>query len=529
MPSSSGPIIPESNLVFAFDVGDVRNSYLGEPATNTLPNPSINALPTYGNGWATYNTNQYCGNNGCGNFWDMPAIAEISDNIVTTVSNHTVRSFDVLRPQTSGGGVIANTDYLMKKISDTRFSLHAYNSSQDGSQGYINPITNGHKVHDSYWLDQRIEVSDPGGFPTRWWGYPHLPNSGLVKEIIPNGFDYLGHPKTNCMRFHAHRPDGVADGMAYGVDATVVPGQVHTYSFWTRAINAAAAGAGTSMSNYNYGSVSPTSWGHSYTLGPVGVWQRQSFQFTPINEYIISYFWPGGGQVYDIANIQVERNTHPTPFTTGSRSLTTSLLDLTGRTTINLNTASFDSVGQPILDGTDDRIDLGNVSDYFSSGVRAITVEAVFKITPGASGPPGPILENYRYNLWYSYGDDIVSCTTRSGPPDTAGYQFAVNMNATVACNSKGSYNHVVAVYETLSSTTGRIKMYVNGQFAGTTTGVKMGAYPLTDTWIGQSSHSGYGTYKLNGRVDIIKVYTAALSEAEILENYRNLKTRFGI
>jgi hypothetical protein len=308
-----------------------------------------------------------------------------------------------------------------------------------------------------------------------------------------------------------------------------VPGQVHTYSFWTRAINAAAAGAGTSMSNYNYGSVSPTSWGHSYTLGPVGVWQRQSFQFTPINEYIISYFWPGGGQVYDIANIQVERNTHPTPFTTGSRSLTTSLLDLTGRTTINLNTASFDSVGQPILDGTDDRIDLGNVSDYFSSGVRAITVEAVFKITPGASGPPGPILENYRYNLWYSYGDDIVSCTTRSGPPDTAGYQFAVNMNATVACNSKGSYNHVVAVYETLSSTTGRIKMYVNGQFAGTTTGVKMGAYPLTDTWIGQSSHSGYGTYKLNGRVDIIKVYTAALSEAEILENYRNLKTRFGI
>ncbi len=531
MPSRVGPSSPEAQLVFSFDVKDIRNSYLGEPTTNTIPNPAINALPTYGNGWSSYNTNRYCDPNGivaCAQFWAIPDIIEVSDNIVTTASTHPMRSFDVLRPQTTGGGVTANQDYLIKRISDNSFSLHAYNSSQDGSQGYINPITNGHKVHDSYWLDERVSVSI-GDFPTRWWGAPHLPNSGLVKEIIPNGFDVLSSQPTNCIRLHAHRPDGVADGMAYGPDATVVPGAVHTYSFWTRAVNAETAGVGGSMSNYNYGSTGPTSWGHSYTHGPVGVWTRQSFQFTPINENVISYFWPGSYQKYDIANIQVERKSYPTPFTLSSRTATNSLIDLTGRTTIDLNTASFDSNAEPIFDGTDDRIDLGNVSDYFTSGVRAITVETVFKITVGSSGPPAPLFENYRFNLWYQYSDDTVNLTTRSGPPDTADYQFAVGHTGTIACQSKGNYNYVVATYETLGTSIGRVKIWVNGAYAGSSTGVKMGAYPLYGTWIGQSNHSGYGTYKLNGKVDITKVYTGTLTDDEIMENYKNLKTRFGI
>ena len=528
MPSKVGPTSPEAQLVFSFDVKDIRNSYLGEPTTNTIPNPALNALPTYGNGWASYNTNQYCGSNGCGNFWPIPAISSISNNIIRTVSDHPMRSFDVLRPQTSGGGLTANTDYLVKKVDNLNFSLHAYNSSQDGSQGYINHVTGGHKVHDSYWLDERVPVNTTD-FPTMWWGYPHLPNSGLVKEIIPNGFDVLSSQPTNCIRLHAHRPDGVADGMAYNVDATVVPGAVHTYSFWTRAVNAAAAGGYTSMSNYNYGSTSPTSWGHGYNLGPIGVWTRQSFQFTPINENIISYFWPSSYQKYDIANIQVERKGYPTPFTLSSRTATNSLIDLTGRTTIDLNTASFDSNAEPIFDGTDDRIDLGNVSDYFTPGVRAITVETAFKITPGASGPPAPIFENYRFNLWYWYSDDTVNLTTRTGPPETAGYQFAVGHTGTVTCRSKGNYNHIIAIYETLGNSIGRVKLWVNGVYAGSSNGIKMGSYPIYPTWIGQSYHSGYGTYKLNGKVDIIKVYTGALTDDEITENYKSLKTRFGI
>lgn len=529
MPTSSGQNSKELGLVFAFDTGDLYNSYLGEPTTNLLPSPTYNAYPTYGNGWSTYNTNQYCGNNGCAVFWDIPAVASVSNNIVTTVSAHPIRSFDVIRPETTGGGLTANVDYLAKKISDTQFSLHAYNSSQDGSQGYINPVTGGHKVHDSYWLDERVSVN-ASGFPTKWWGAPHLPNSGIVKEVIPKGFDLFPTP-TNCLRLHWSRPDGVTDGMAYGVDPYVVIGQPVTVSFWARAVTSSAVGQSINFSNYNYGGPSGYSYfGMSVTWGALGKWVRNSYTITPTHNYLISYWFPSTGNMkVDIADIQIEQKPHVTPFTIGSRTNVNSLLDLTGNHTIDLNTCSFTSTGHPTLDGTDDRIDLGNVSDYFTPSAKAITVEAVFKITPGASGPMGPIFENYRFNFWYNYGDDTVYGSVRTGPPETSGYQSAIGFFSNVSCSSKGNYNHVVLVYETLGGSNGRMTFYVNGKYAGMSEGLKMGSYPLYASWIGQSYHGGYGTYKLIGEVNVLRIYTRALTSNEIIPNYKSYKTRFNL
>ena len=42
MPTASGPnTLGESNLVFAYDTGDVNNSYIGEPTVNVFPDPKI--------------------------------------------------------------------------------------------------------------------------------------------------------------------------------------------------------------------------------------------------------------------------------------------------------------------------------------------------------------------------------------------------------------------------------------------------------------------------------------------------------
>ena len=179
------------NLVLNLDATNVSGFVNSEPTTNLIPSPTINAYPTVGNGWGSYNTNQYCGNNGCAVYWDIPAIASVSNNIVTTVSAHPIRSFDVINPQTTGGGVNAGQQYFAKKISDTQFSLHDYNSSQDGSQGYLNPTTGRFKVHDTFYLDQRVAVN-ASSFPTKWFGNPHQPNSGLVKEVISGGFNVPG-------------------------------------------------------------------------------------------------------------------------------------------------------------------------------------------------------------------------------------------------------------------------------------------------------------------------------------------------
>ena len=55
MPTAGGPnILGESNLVFAYDTGDVKNSYRGEPATNSQ-NANISSMTQAGfNSWSCY-------------------------------------------------------------------------------------------------------------------------------------------------------------------------------------------------------------------------------------------------------------------------------------------------------------------------------------------------------------------------------------------------------------------------------------------------------------------------------------------
>jgi hypothetical protein len=136
-----------------------------EPTINLIPGSNgINSYPNIGNTWGTYYTGQYNDNT----YFSIGAIVSVTNNIVTVNgSGRTIYTYDVLRPQTTGGGVTAGTDYFIKMVGVNQFTLHAYNSSQDGSQGYINPATNDHKVFDSISLDQRISINSTN-FPTMW-------------------------------------------------------------------------------------------------------------------------------------------------------------------------------------------------------------------------------------------------------------------------------------------------------------------------------------------------------------------------
>ncbi|MFA5408290.1 MAG: prepilin-type N-terminal cleavage/methylation domain-containing protein, partial [Bacilli bacterium] len=173
-----------------------------EPTQNLIPNSPANSYPTVGNTHATYNTNQYNNNT----YFSIGTIGSVSNNIVTLSSvSHAIYTYDVLTPQTSGGGVTAGTNYYIKKLSDNTFTLHQHNASQDGSLGY--------SVHDSINNDVRISINATD-FPTMWYGLPHAPNSALVKEIIPNCYSSNG-AKHECIRLHTeHKIYGPVDGMA---------------------------------------------------------------------------------------------------------------------------------------------------------------------------------------------------------------------------------------------------------------------------------------------------------------------------
>jgi hypothetical protein len=519
---SAGSNSATLGLVFAYDVGDIVNSYIGEPTTNLIPSPEVNAYPTAANSWCTYNTNQYCGSNGCGNFWPIPAIANVSNNIVTTVSAHPIRSFDVLRPQTTGGGLVADTDYLMKKISDTQFSVHVYNSSQNGSQGYINPLTGGFKVHDSYWLDQRVSIN-ASSFPTMWWGAPHLPNSALVKEAIAEGFDLYPSRKTDCLRLHYFRTDGVADGMAYCVDASTVSSSIFNVSFWTKSNTPTAVGKSVSFTNYNYGTYPGYSYfGFGFSLGPQDVWQRQSYSFTATHTAIISYWFgeaPGSTSPYsfDLANILVEQKDHPTQFVAGTRSVTQGLLPLTG-SSINLTDVSFNSSAQMIFDGTNDKIFSNPV---LASGASQYTIEAVFKAN---SIKTQVVWEQNSSTVVQNERACMILLDNGLGGFNGQGNDFH-----SIIPYTTGVWYHWVIVVDKFR-TTNTIKLYNNGTLYSEGN-PSNGAVNLN-----VGNYASAVGYKLNanseyfdGQIPIVRVYNRCLTPSEIKENYNGYKIRFNL
>jgi hypothetical protein len=515
--STAGPSKTISDgLVFYYDTNNVK-SYIGEPTTNIIPSPSTNAIPTYGNSWGTYNTNQY----GTGTYASIGTVSAVTNNVVTMSAAHSLRTYDVMAAQTTGGGVSAGVSYFIKKLSSTTFCLYPYNSSQDGSQGYISLSTGTHKVYDSIALDQKVSIN-ASSFPTMWYGPPHLPNSGLVKEIIPNGFDAIYGKVTDCIRLHYIRDDSVADGMSYGVDCTVTPSVSYTVSFWSKSVDVNAVGKQIQYQNYNYTGGSAAGFYGYFTLGPVGVWQKQSFTFTYTYGTIISYwFSPGGTYKWDLANIQVEQKDHATQFVAGTRSVSQGLLDLVGGSTIDLTNASFN----------------GNSNILFASN-------KVVAATMTNLRPTSQITQE----CWFSTTSNIAQVFIGAQYGSSSDNSYAIWMNAanTLAAgvNIGGSFNYSTQAYtittnqyyhfvHTYNGSTQA--MYMNGvlvkSFATSGT-ITYDATNNTLLAIGNDWNSGYNggaNIGVIGYLPVVRIYNRALSAAEILKNYNSTKSRFGL
>jgi hypothetical protein len=270
--------------------------------TNIIPGGTKNMYPSYGNNHGTYNTNQYNGNV----YFSIGTITSVENNVVTYVPTKSLRTYDAVRPQTTGGGLTAGTVYFIKALSTTQFTVHAYNSSQDGSQGFA--------VHDSIKNDVRIAINATD-FPTMWHGPAHLPNSGLVKEIIPNGFSFNGISH-DCLRLYTNfRTDSIYDYMAYGVGAPITANIKYTYSFYYRAVTPESIGRVVSFSLHNGVGFN----GGSFTLGVH--WQRHTITTSSTVTGGASMYWNAGfGLVWEIAEIQCEQKEYATSFTTSTRS-----------------------------------------------------------------------------------------------------------------------------------------------------------------------------------------------------------------
>jgi len=101
--------------------------FRGEATTNligTYGAGGVDAYPASGNNWGTYQARGVYNN---GAFGSIGTRVSVTSNVATVTSPssyfNTLATFDVIRPQTTGGGVTANTDYYFKKLSSSTFTL----------------------------------------------------------------------------------------------------------------------------------------------------------------------------------------------------------------------------------------------------------------------------------------------------------------------------------------------------------------------------------------------------------------------
>jgi hypothetical protein len=361
-----------------------------------------------------------------------------------------------------------------------------------------------------------------------WWGAPHLPNAGLVKEWIPNGFtNPLSGEITDCLRQHITRDSG-ADHMAYGVDASFTSNSPVYCSFWARSVDTGAVGKSVNFYHYTYGVQSPTAYAVGCTLGPVGVWQRFGYTFTSPNNTAISYWFnPDGPYKYDIANIQIEQKDHPTRFTTGTRSSTQSLIDVARGRTIDVANVSFNSNGQVTFDGTNDYLEIPS----FNITTNEFTLEAVIK--PNAtSGNYSIIKKNTSNDNWpiFSMG---ISGNDLTGYYSTPVYgQCLEGAYTTNNPITNGNLYHVVFSKGTVGYTS--MKLYINGVSVSYTnflygSHINDLATSSKPIHIGRDLDGTNWVSPFNGDIPVVRTYNRQLTDDEILRNYKGFQKRFNI
>jgi len=220
---------------------------------------------------------------------------------------------------------------------------------------------------------------------------------------------------------------------------------------------------------------------------------------------------------------QLEVKSHVTPFLTGTRSSTESLIDLTKTTDINVSNVSFDSDGQPTFDGTDDRIDSVTgvgITDYS----QPFTMECVFMVPTGATWANGlnsnifSIAGSYagQYGI-YKYGTDGVGFQIRDATTGT--YPATTGL-------LRDTYYHITAVFQGGSGLT----LYRNGVSVSSSSTSFTGAPDTTNLYIGGvRAFGGSAGSWFQGEIPVAKYYNRALTAQEVQQNYNAYKNRFNL
>lgn len=507
---------------------EFSKSFRGEATTNLYGSYGVgaaNSYPSSGNNWGTYYARAPYSNGG---FTSIGTIASVSSNVITVSSPtsyfNSLATFDVIRPQTTGGGLTANTDYYFKRLSSTTFTLHQWDGTENASKSV-------EQILSAVNSDTRISVNATS-FPTSWWGYPHLPNSGLIKTTVVNGFAF-DNRLHDCMRFNWFRSDAT-DGMAYGVFPSYTANTQYTFSCYVRASSQAAIGNNIYFTLYFSGTA--TSIGGFYSPTLTSSWQRwtQTFTSSATGGTLYTYFWCNHAtpSTVDIAEIQVEQKTYASEFAVTSRSANTvagggGLLDASGNNNnADLTNAAFDTNG------------------YIFSGSQYITVPYSSNFDRNdftISGYFRTSTNDNSHDTIVSRNSDVYGATNgwnisrlRNGLSLANCFRFMIYGDSSTAVEPQGPvisdnvWRHFAVVVDKSGSNT--VTIYINGIAYSTPATLPSGNYyPSSGSpplYIGCNKTNAD---LWNGDIAQILFHTKALTAAEVLQNFNATRKTYGL
>ena len=491
--------------------------FRGEATTNligTYGAGAANAYPSAGNNWGTYRDSLY--NSG------VPAsigtIASVSGNVITISSAtsyfNSFATFDVIQPQSTGGGVTSGTNYYFKRLTSTTFTLHQYDGTDDASKTpeqvltYINS-------------DTKISVNATS-FPTVWWGYPHLPNVALIKTAITNGFAY-DNRLHDCIRLNWFRSDRT-DAMAYGVQPSYTANTQYTFSCYIRASAQAAIGNSIYFTLYFTGTA--TGAGGFSCPALTSGWQKWTQTFTTSGSpgAILFYFWinHSSPSSVDIAEMQLDQKTYPTEFTPTSRAANTvagggGLLDMSGNnvnadlTNVLFNSSGyyFNGSSNSIYLGTELNLQNGTICAWVNPSISTATTYhgIVTKTSGGGAG---------QQSWWIDW---LSGNTLRGGIADSSSSEVVnYTWNPTIS-----TWYFISFVFDS-----SYLYLYINGALvAGPTARTKICQNTAHPVYIGRAFEQA--SYAWNGQIGQVTINRTALTATEVLQNFNATRKTYGI
>lgn len=257
----------------------------------------------------------------------------------------------------------------------------------------------------------------------------------------------------------------------------------------------------------------------------MGYWQKVSLivalnpSKTPSNIWALYIYMDAAtqGEGYFANIIFTEHSTYPTGpirWTSGTRSNTQGLLDLTGNSSINLSDVSFDSNSQLTFDGTNDKITINctglGVNTYNS------TTEFIIQL-PYYSGGQRCIM-SYRGNS----GGDLYIGKGSNGI--FSYYNSLSNPAYTVGYIADGAIAHVAVVCDAANNL---IKHYINGSLTGSASRTGWISSNHTSFTLGYDP-GGTNEY-MDGKMYKFAHYNRVLTTTEIANNYLKYKRQYGL